>query len=204
MATIILRPSTTYRYGSSATLTDVSNIRDGDSSTYATFSTTSYTSEADVFLSKFDFSSIPDGVQITSIKAVVEISATRVNTSLLPKFGYKIINGAVSLNVGTFSPTITNASSSDHISSATMTLEDFTTLTSYGEGGGIIIPIKRSSPFGGSAEEKIYEVYIEVTYSSTPSSTNNTRVGSSTPNKYYVGSSEVNKIYQGSDLIYES
>lgn len=204
MATVILRPRTTVRYGSSATLTDVSNIWDGNSSTYATFSTSSFSSEADLFVKKFDYSSIPEGVQIISAKGVVEISTTKVTTTLIPKFGKQIINGATSLGVGTFSPTLTEASSADHISSATITAEEFATLKSYGEDGGIIIPVKKSSFVGTGGEEKIYEVYIEVTYSTEPipTGTNDTRVGDSTPSKFYVGSSEVNKIYQGENLIY--
>ena len=207
MTTVIIRPGMTYKYGSaSSSLTDVSNIWDGNSSTYATFSTTSFTSNAEFFVQKFDFSSIPEGVQIISARAVVEITATRVTTTLIPRLGRKIINGATGLGIGTFSPTITEASSADHISSATITPEEFATLKSYGDDGGIIIPIRRSSPFGSAAEEKIYEAYIEVTYSTEPipTGTNNTRAGDLTPSKYYAGNNEVNKIYQGSELIYES
>lgn len=199
MATIILRPSTSTR-SSNTSLSNVTNIWDGNDSTYAVFShTTNGTSIKYLFLNKFDFSSIPEGVQITSAIAVVKISTEKVSSSdWVPEFCTDI---ATTLSVGTFYPAITDSS---HVSSATMTAQDFATFKSYGDDAGIRIPIKRSVIFQ-KATENIYEVYIEVTYSTEPipTGTNDTRVGDLTPTKYYVGSNEVDKIYQGSSLIYE-
>ena len=197
MATLILRPSTATLYDTTNTsITNSSNIWDGDSSTYATFSPTKNdTTTYYLWISGFNFSSIPANATISAVQAVVKISATRINTSLYPAFYNNGTWGPTKVELGTFDKVLTDSS---HETTATMTVANFETFKGYGNNAIIGIPIRKSSSIGSSSEN-IYEVYIEVTYTAT---TNNTRVGSSTPSKFYVGGTAVDKIYQGNNLIY--
>lgn len=161
MATIRLKPSVATRSNTSyLSISNESNIWDNNTSTYATLNhTRNNTTAYYLYLGGFDFSSIPSDAEITDAKITVIASVTSASTSQKPA----LYNNTTALSLGTFS---TNIGTSTTTSTLTLTENNFNTFKNYGSNARVRLYLNRSNRNTASSM-KIYEVYIDVTYTQT-------------------------------------
>ena len=184
MTTSIFRPTS----GSGNNWNNVGNAYDNNKSTNASVSAGrfNYSNRSATFT--FDFSSIPKGSTINKVRVYLR---NNVGKTTVAAWVYLTDNDYVSF-----------------VPSSTSTLEE------YNEVNGNSYTLDQLSslkitPYNSNWSNNtlnVYEFWLEIDYTepTTPTSTLNIKLGSTTINNIYLGNTKITKVYIGDILVFEN